>query len=211
LATANRVYGYAGLFRETPFKVQEELVFGKFCSHIALTLEKIWLFNEIKMLSNQDGLTGVFNHAYLVGEVNSEIERAKRYHSTFSLILLDVDNFKEVNDVYGHLAGDFVLKSIAQLMVKTLRTIDVVGRYGGEEFIVLMPETDLENAYNAGERLRQAIEAMGFSHNNNLIRLTISTGIATYQEGKNGQDLIKIADDNLYKAKRGGKNKTCYE
>ena len=146
LSTANKVYGYVGLFRETPFEAQEELIFGKFCSHIALTLEKIRLFNEIKMLSIHDGMTGVFNHAYAVKEVDSEIERAKRYNVTFSLILLDVDNFKEVNDSYGHLAGDFVLKSMAHLIEKNLRTIDIVGRYGGEEFIVILPQTDLENA-----------------------------------------------------------------
>ena len=83
LSTVNKVYGYAGLFRETPFEAQEELIFGKFCSHIALTLEKIRLFNEIKMLSIHDGMTGVFNHAYAIEEVDSEIERAKRYNVDF--------------------------------------------------------------------------------------------------------------------------------
>jgi two-component system, cell cycle response regulator len=211
LSTTNKVYGYAGLFRETPFGIQEETIFGKFCSHIALTLEKIRLFNEIKMLSIQDGLTGLFNHSHVVGEINSETERAKRYGEIFSIILLDVDNFKEVNDSYGHPAGDFVLQTMAQLMVKTLRTVDVIGRYGGEEFIIIMPETDLENARYAAERLRQAIESAIFSYNDNAIQLTISAGIATYQEEKTGQDLIKIADDNLYRAKKGGKNRTCYE
>ncbi len=211
LSTANKVYGYVGLFRETPFDTQEELIFGKFCSHIALTLEKIRLFNEIKMLSIHDGMTGVFNHAYVIGEVDSEIERAKRYDATFSLILLDVDNFKEINDSYGHLAGDFVLKSMAQLIEKNLRTIDMVGRYGGEEFIVILPQTDLKNAHIAGERLRQAVEATTFLHDDKMIQLTISLGVATYQDGKNTQSLIKIADDNLYRAKKEGKNKICYE
>jgi diguanylate cyclase (GGDEF)-like protein len=211
LSTVNKIYGYASLFRETFFEAQEELIFGKFCSHIALTLEKILLFNEIKMLSIRDGLTGVFNHAYAVKEVDSEIERAKRYNVNFSLILLDVDNFKEVNDSYGHLAGDFVLKSMAHFIEKTLRTIDIVGRYGGEEFIIILPQTDLENAYIAGERLRQAVALETFSHNDNVIQLTISLGVATYRDGKNTQGLIKIADDNLYRAKNGGKNKTCYE
>jgi two-component system cell cycle response regulator len=211
LSTVNKVYGYASLFRGTSFEAREDLIFGKFCSHIALTLEKIRLFNEIKMLSIHDGMTGVFNHAYAIKEVDSEIERAKRYNVNFSLILLDVDNFKEVNDSYGHLAGDFVLKSMAHLIEKNLRTIDIVGRYGGEEFIVILPQTDLENACIAGERLRKAVALETFSHNDNVIQLTISLGIATYQNGKNTQDLIKIADDNLYKAKNGGKNKICYE
>jgi diguanylate cyclase (GGDEF)-like protein len=211
LSTVNKVYGYAGLYRGASFSVQEELVFSKFCSHIAPTLEKIRLFNEIKMLSIHDGMTGVFNHTYAIKEMDSEIERAKRYNVNFSLILLDVDDFKKVNDSYGHLAGDFVLKGMAHLIEKTLRTIDIVGRYGGEEFIVILPQTDLKNAYIAGERLRQAVALETFSHNDDAIQLTISLGIATYQDGKNTQDLIKIADDNLYKAKHGGKNKTCYE
>lgn len=211
LSTANRVYGYVGLFRKTPFDVQEELIFGRFCSHIALTIEKVSLFSEIKMLSIHDGLTGVFNHAYAIKEVDSEIERAKRYNVGFSLILLDVDNFKEVNDSYGHLAGDFVLKSMAGLIEKTLRAIDIVGRYGGEEFIIILPQTDLENACIASERLRQAVEATTFSYDENMIHITISLGVTTYRSGKNTQSLVKIADDNLYKAKNGGKNRTWYE
>lgn len=211
LSTVNKVYGYAGLFRKTPFDIQEEIIFGKFCSHIALTLEKIRLFNEIKILSIHDGLTGVFNHAYVVQEVDSEIERAKRYNMTFSLILLDLDNFKGVNDSYGHLAGDYVLKSMAHLLEKTLRTIDIVGRYGGDEFIIILPQIDLENAYIAGERLREAVELETFLFDDNVIQLAISLGIATYQDGKNAQSLIKIADDNLYRAKKEGKNRTCNE
>jgi two-component system cell cycle response regulator len=211
LSTVNKVYGYAGLFRKTPFDIQEEIIFGKFCSHIALTLEKIRLFNEIKILSIHDGLTGVFNHAYVVQEVDSEIERAKRYNMTFSLILLDLDNFKGVNDSYGHLAGDYVLKSIAHLLEKTLRTIDIVGRYGGDEFIIILPQIDLENAYIACERLREAVELETFLFDDNVIPLAISLGIATYQDGKDAQSLIKIADDNLYRAKKEGKNRTCNE
>lgn len=211
LSTANQVYGYAGLFRDTSFDAEEELVFGRFSSHIALALEKIRLFNEIKTLSIHDGMTGVFNHIYVVEEVNSEIERAKRYGGTFSLILLDLDNFKEINDSYGHLAGDFVLKSVAQLIEKTLRTIDIIGRYGGEEFIIIFPQTDLEKARIAGERLRQAVETATFLYEDKMIQLTISLGVTTYEEEKNTRSLIKTADDNLYRAKKGGKNRICYE
>jgi len=212
LSTTKKVYGYAGLFRDMSFNEQEELIFGKFCSHIVLTLEKIRLFNEIRVLSIHDGLTGVFNHVYALEEIDSEIERAKRYHVMFSIILLDIDNFKGINDTYGHLVGDFVLRNIAQLTEKTLRVIDVVGRYGGEEFIVILPQTDLESAVNAAERLRKAIELEHFVYDNkNTISLTVSLGVATYKNGQKTSDLIKIADDNLYKAKRGGKNKTCYE
>jgi len=211
LSTVNKLYGYAGLFRETPFDVQEELIFSKFCSHISLTLEKIRLFEEIKMFSIRDGLTGVFNHAYVLKEIDSEIEKTKRYDITFSLILLDVDNFKEINDTYGHLAGDFVLKNLAFLIEKNLRAIDIVGRYGGDEFIAILPQIDLRNACVAGERLRHAVESETFLFNGSLIKLTISLGISTYQDGNTAQDLIKIADDNLYKAKKEGRNRTYYD
>jgi diguanylate cyclase (GGDEF)-like protein len=211
LSTMTNAYGYAGLFREVPFDLQEELIFNRFCSHIALTLEKIRLFREIKILSVRDGLTGVFNHAYALGELKSEISRAKRYNTSFSIILLDVDNFKQVNDSYGHLTGDYVLKGISRLISKNLRTIDIVGRYGGEEFIVILRETDLEKALVAGERLRRAIELERFSYNRNTIQLTVSSGIATYRNGRSAQDLIRTADDNLYRAKAGGKNRICYE
>jgi len=211
LSTINKVYGYAGLFRDTPFETQEELIFGKFCSHIALTLEKIRLFSEIKSLSIHDGMTGVSNHVHAVEEVDLEIERAKRYDGAFSLILLDVDNFKQVNDSYGHLAGDFVLRSMARLVEKNLRTIDIVGRYGGDEFIVILPQIDLDNTLIAGERLRQAVESETFLYNDKVIKLTISLGVAAYQDGKDTQALIKLADDNLYRAKKEGKNRICYE
>jgi two-component system, cell cycle response regulator len=211
LSTTNKVYGYAGLFRDAPFETQETLIFGKFCAHIALTLEKIRLFREIKVLSIHDGMTGVFNHAHAIEEVNLEIERAKRYNVEFSIILLDVDNFKEVNDSYGHLAGNFVLKSIARLIETNLRTIDIIGRYGGDEFVVILPQIDLDNTLIAGERLRQAVESETFVYNDNPIRLTISLGVAIYQVGKSTQTLIKIADDNLYRAKKEGKNRIYYE
>lgn len=211
LSTPNKVYGYAGLFRKLPFDAEEEHISNRFCSHIAFTLEKIRLFDEIRMLSIRDGLTGIFNHAYIVGDLEQEIERVKRYNTTFSVILIDIDNFKRVNNSYGHLASDVVLKQMAEIMLNNLRIIDIVGRYGGEEFLIILPETDLERAIAVSERLRMAVVSESFLYNNTAISSTISLGIATYREGKGAQDLIKIADDNLYKAKTGGKNRIYYE
>jgi diguanylate cyclase (GGDEF)-like protein len=211
LASAKKVYGYAGIFRMLPLERQEEMIFKRFCSHIAPILEKISLFNEIKMLSIHDGLTGVFNHVYSLDVVDLEVARAERYGVKFSIILVDVDNFKEVNDTYGHLAGDFILKGIARIFAQTLREIDVVGRYGGEEFVIMLPQTDSEAAVNAAERMRSAIEAEQFVHDEKIIRITISAGVATYCEGRDTQLMIKTADDCLYRAKKEGKNRTCYE
>ncbi|HEX2966315.1 MAG TPA: GGDEF domain-containing protein [Syntrophorhabdaceae bacterium] len=211
LATAKKVYGYAGIFGTIPVGTQEELIFNRFCSHIALILEKISLFNEVKKLSIHDGLTGVFNHVYSLDVVDLETARAKRYGVAFSIILVDVDDFKDVNDTYGHLAGDFILRGMARVLEQTLREIDVIGRYGGEEFIIILPQTDSEAAVNAAERLRFAVEAERFLYDGRLIRITISVGVATYQDGRDTQLLIKKADDALYRAKKEGKNRICYE
>ncbi len=211
LSTTNTVYGFAGLFRGAPFQAQEETTFSKFCSHISVTLEKIRLFQEIKTLSIHDGLTGIYNHTYIINKLNEEIERARRYRSDLSVMLFDLDNFKDVNDTYGHLAGDFVLQRVAELFTKRLRTIDIVGRYGGEEFLVVLPETDLERSYVVGERLRAGVEQEQFIYEDHEIKFTVSGGIALYQQGHIANDLIKIADNNLYKAKREGKNRLYYD
>ena len=211
LSAADTIYGYTGIFKAEPFSGEEVLIFSRFCSHIALALEKIRLFNEIKTLSIHDGLTGVFNHAHAMREMEDEMQRAVRYNAPFSLIMLDVDDFKKVNDTYGHLAGDYVLKTMAQLMGKSLRTIDLVGRYGGEEFIVILPGTDTEKAFVAAERMRGAIEQERFAFESKNIQLTASIGVATYSDGMGVQDMIKRADDNLLKAKARGKNRICNE
>lgn len=211
LRTTNRLYGYAALYRHESFNDEERSIFSRFCSHIALTLEKISLFEEIRTLSRHDGLTGAYNHACIVGELAAEIERSKRYSSPFSVILFDVDDFKTVNDQYGHLAGDQVLKGITRIVKENLRAIDKVGRYGGEEFLVILPETSADKAIMVAERLRIAVEKAVIESDNNLIHSTVSGGVVAYTPGRQEKDLIKKADDNLYRAKKDGKNRTYYE
>ncbi len=211
LRTTNRLYGYAALYRQASFNEEETSIFSRFCSHIALTLEKISLFEEIRTLSRHDGLTGAFNHACIVGELAAEIERARRYDSPFSVIIFDVDDFKLVNDRYGHLAGDQVLKGITRSMKDNLRKIDKVGRYGGEEFLVILPETGPDKAFVVAERLRLAVGNMVIEGGGDDIRVTVSAGLASYTPGRLEKDLIKEADDKLYLAKGEGKNRTYHE
>jgi len=211
LRTANRLYGYAALYRREPFNEEEGSIFTRFCSHIALTLEKIRLFEEIRTLSRHDGLTGVFNHAFIIGELAAEIERSKRYSSPFSIVLFDVDDFKLVNDRYGHLAGDQVLKGITRRIKENLRSIDKVGRYGGEEFLVILPETSPDNAMVVADRLRASVANTVIEADNERIHVTVSGGLASYAPGRKEKDVIKEADDNLYRAKEKGKNRICYE
>jgi two-component system, cell cycle response regulator len=211
ISARNKVYGYAGLYKDYPFGDNETTIFHRFCSNIALTLEKINLFKEIKALSIHDGLTGIYNHAYVVRALEEEIERSRRYGSHVSIILLDIDDFKKINDSYGHLAGDYVLRTLAETLKDSLRTIDIVGRYGGEEFIAVLPETEGAHGYTVGERFRQQIEGKDFMFGGTHINVTISGGVASYSDGMDVNKAIKVADDNLYRAKREGKNKVCYD
>jgi diguanylate cyclase (GGDEF)-like protein len=211
IKSRDTIYGYAGLYRALPFHENEEAIFNRFCSNIAMTLEKIRLFNEIKTLSIHDGLTGIYNHAFIVEALKDELERSKRYGSLLSVVIIDIDDFKKVNDTYGHLAGDAVLEKLAELYKGSLRAIDIVGRYGGEEFLAILPETDGINGYIVAERFRERIEKETFAYGEETINLTISGGIAQYAYGMDVNKLIKAADDNLYTAKREGKNKIFYE
>ena len=211
LSTRNKTHGCAGIYRSRPFDYYEESIFKRFCAHISLTLEKIELFKEVKALSVYDGLTALYTHLFITSKLTDEVARSTRYGSNLSIMLFDLDNFKDVNDTYGHLAGDTILKEVGHIMKGSLRSLDSVGRYGGEEFLVILPETDGDSAKVIGERLRRKIEERDFLYEGNRIKLTICGGLAVHREGMDVNALIKIADDNLYKAKREGKNMVCYE
>jgi len=211
LSTRGKTHGYAGIYRSTPFDYYEESIFKRFCAHISLTLEKISLFAEVRTLSVNDGLTGTHTHFFIMSKLTEEVARSARYGSNLSIILFDLDNFKEVNDSYGHLAGDAMLKEVANALKGSVRSLDSVGRYGGEEFLVLLPETDGESARLIAERLRKRIEETELMYEENRVRLTLSGGLAVFREGMDENALIRIADENLYRAKREGKNMVCYD
>jgi diguanylate cyclase (GGDEF)-like protein len=211
LSTKNRVYGYAGLFRVSAFTLDEQAIFNRFCSHISLTLEKIRLFSEIKAFSMHDGLTGIYNHAFIIKALEEEIERSTRYGSQLSITLFDIDDFKKVNDTWGHLAGDYVLKRAAEILKNGLRIIDMVGRYGGEEFLVIMPETLFEQGIKVSERLRKDIENESFVYEDKNIKITVSGGVVPFSHGIDAKEIIKLVDENMYKAKNTGKNRVYYE
>lgn len=162
---------------------------------------------ELEKAAITDGLTQIYNHKYVVGRLDEEIERSKRYDSPLSILLLDIDNFKMVNDTYGHQVGDEVLKSIADCMKQIVRNSDCVGRYGGEEFMIILPQTDEDNAKIVGEKIRSEIEALQFSDSN--LKITVSGGGVTHTNHciKN---LIRVADEGLYMAKRKGKNQIYF-
>ena len=163
---------------------------------------------EVFRLSTTDGLTQVWNRRYFMEQLGRELGRARRYKRPLSLILLDLDHFKKINDRYGHLAGDLVLKQLATVLRTNLRQEDVIGRFGGEEFTVLLPELDREGALQLAEKLRRLIEGSRFPFEQDAIEVTVSLGVSSVTaEGGEVDDLLRAADARLYEAKRGGRNR----
>lgn len=166
--------------------------------------------NELLLeLSNTDHLTGLFNRRYLMESLGKEVQRSLRKGGNLSLIILDIDHFKQVNDQYGHLQGDIVLQKVALLLQKELRAYDTAARYGGEEFIAVLPDARLDEAIFVADRVRTSVQANRFSGELSKLSLTISLGVAMFskQTCKSEDDFIKLADDALYRAKSNGRNR----
>ena len=165
------------------------------------------LREKLRFLSTHDELTGVYNFRSFQERLEHELERSHRYQHPLSLVIFDIDDFKKYNDSFGHDAGNIVLASVATLLKEHLRQGDILARFGGEEFTLLMPETDKTGAITATERIRQAIAGQHFHHR----QVTVSAGVAVYpEEAGNAQKLFQQADQNLYQAKAYGKNCTKF-
>jgi diguanylate cyclase (GGDEF)-like protein len=163
---------------------------------------------EIYRLTTVDGLTQIFNKRYFLETLERELGRAERYRRDLSLIIFDIDHFKKINDTYGHLAGDHVLKHLALVIKSRIRREDILSRYGGEEFTIILPEIDQENAAGFAEKIRKLIEKAVFKFEDTEIPVTISIGVARYTpDVGDANDFIKLADDKLYEAKMQGRNR----
>ncbi|HBM08757.1 sensor domain-containing diguanylate cyclase [Pseudomonas sp. Choline-3u-10] len=162
---------------------------------------------ELQRLSSTDRLTGLFNRGHWEEMLRQDYARHRRYERNAALVMFDIDHFKKINDSYGHQAGDAVIQQTAELVRQSTRDADIAGRYGGEEFVVLLPDTDSEGALTFAERLRQSIEAHEVVHEGRSIRFTVSLGIADLSEPTNGYaQLIERADIALYSSKASGRN-----
>ncbi len=165
-------------------------------------------YTEKEFMSVLDGLTGLYNRRQFEIGLEQEHNRTKRHPSDFSLAILDIDFFKKVNDTYGHQYGDYVLKTVADLMKQAFRKTDLLYRYGGEELIMIMPETNIEGAIIPVQRLRRMVEEYPFEYNGVKAKVTVSIGLTmNYQQFNTAADILKSADDSLYKAKEGGRNR----
>lgn len=179
-------------------------------THTDITERKA-LEEELTRQAHIDYLTGVYNRRHFMARAEQELHRAIRYSSPLSMLMLDIDHFKKINDRYGHKIGDVVLKVVASVCQSTLRSVDILGRMGGEEFAVLLPETDKASAIDVAERLRQAIAATNVPLEEGLpVQFSASIGISSLSSADDNIDvLLNHADSALYEAKNSGRNKVC--
>lgn len=175
-------------------------------TEIASAVERARLYH----LAIEDGLTKLYVVRHFKELLEKEISKTVRYKRPLSLIISDIDHFKHINDTYGHLAGDFILKEVANIFKASCRETDIIGRYGGEEFAILLPETTKEGAVEFAERLRKQVENFTFQYNETKLNVTVSFGITQFIEGDTPSEFIKRADEALYVAKETGRNKVCF-
>lgn len=196
------------------FLEQDEKIFSILAGSAALAIENASLHQKTKELSILDELTGVYNYRYFIEKLFQETKRAGRYKQSLSLLMVDIDWFKRCNDTYGHVFGNRVLQELAQRIRDSVRDVDVVSRYGGEEFAVILPQTNNKDAQMIGERIRHRVESIPFvgeERDSSLrVRVTVSLGVATCPEnGGTVEDLVEKVDQGLYLAKGKGKNIVC--
>jgi diguanylate cyclase (GGDEF)-like protein len=209
-----RVVGIVSVARQDePFTAGERELFSYLTNQAAVSVENVDLHETVTRQAVTDELTGLFNHRRFQEVMTAEVERARRYHHELGLIMLDIDNFKQVNDTYGHLQGDMVLREVARVLRQSSRDVDEPARYGGEEMAVALPQTDLEGAYQFAERVRRRIEALELplpDGHEGVLRVTASFGAASLAGTGNADKdtLVAAADAALYQAKRAGKNRT---
>ena len=181
--------------------------FAILAHQFALALRRLKLYKDIETLAITDGLTGVYTRRYFTERFDEEIKRSHDRKSTLSFLMIDADHFKAVNDQHGHLAGDQVLKEISNIIQENVRAIDIVGRFGGEEFCVVLPDTAKEGALVVAERIRKSVEKRLIKAYDSTLRVTLSIGLAIYpSDGKFLEELMDKADWALYRAKSQGRN-----
>ena len=179
------------------------------CERIELQQRLKIATRQLQVMAITDPLTNAYNKRYFKERLSEEFERTKRYALPLSCIMIDLDNFKHINDTYGHLEGDRALKNVSRVIKQSIRSSDFLARYGGDEFVLLLPQTPMDRACLLAERIQQAIHHSIFSSHKHFNRLSTSLGIATlpHPEVREEDDLIALADKALYKAKRNGRNR----
>jgi len=188
-------------------EAQDKEKFAILAHQFALALRRLKLYKDIETLAITDGLTGVYTRRYFIERFDEEIKRASLRKSSVAFLMIDADHFKMINDQHGHLTGDQVLKEISKIIQENVREIDIVGRFGGEEFCVVLPDTDMEGSRVVAERIRKSAEKRSIKAYDNTVSVTLSIGIAIYpSDGKLLEEMMDKADWALYRAKSQGRN-----
>jgi diguanylate cyclase (GGDEF)-like protein len=192
-----------------PFDEEERELVASLARQTGISLENVELHDQVKRQAVTDDLTGLFNYGRFQEVIAAEVAAAQRFRQPLGLVMLDIDDFKQVNDTYGHPQGDVVLREVARILRESSREIDEPARYGGEEMAVALPQTDLEGSYVIAERVRTAVEALALPRldGGGTLRVTVSCGVAA-SPGGDKDALVAAADGALYRAKRAGKNRT---
>jgi diguanylate cyclase (GGDEF)-like protein len=212
-----KVIGVLNAHKPAPHAFSENDIrfFSAVAEHVAVAVEHALAYQQTKELSNRDELTNLYNRRYFFERFEKEVERAKRYERILSLIMIDIDHFKNYNDSFGHLMGDALLQKLAQIMEQNLRKADVLARYGGEEFFILLPETDKEQARQVAEKLRRTVEEYDFHADRTELqkgKVTITLGLASLpRDALEALSLLDLADKALYFGKAQGRNRVSDE
>jgi two-component system, cell cycle response regulator len=213
ISTTNRLTGLLALGGKALARMspETEAFMAQVANQSQIVVENSRHYDRIKNLSIRDSLTELYNHRHSMDLVANEFERVGRYQEWLSVLMVDIDHFKLINDEHGHQAGDGILREVARIVKDTLRTVDSVGRYGGEEFMAILPHTSYDEGRRTGERVRKAVEENTFRAGDKKIKVTISIGVSSYPsetvDTPNG--LIREADRALYRAKETGRNRVA--
>jgi two-component system cell cycle response regulator len=195
--------------RQEPFTPEEAELFNIFILQGEAGIKNLVLFERVKSMAIRDALTGLYNYRYFKEALRSEVERSRRYNTPLSLLFLDIDDFKQINDTLGHQCGDAIIREVGLILQGGIRMADLLCRYGGDEFVLLMSQTPLKRALSLAERLRRLIAQSPLTQAGQSVMVTVSIGVAGLQRGMSMEDLIKAADGALYRAKEAGKNRCC--
>ena len=203
-----RAAGLLFLARSEPFTNSEQHILSIFAVQVSMLLDTIRARERIRNLADTDDLTGIWNRRYFRRQLPQEIERARTFGVPLSLLLYDIDEFKQINDSFGHVIGDVVLSELCGSVRETLRPTDMVARFGGDEFAVILPHTDINGAVAVAERILKRVRELTIpTDEESAIRCSISIGLAEFRREDAANDLIRRADERLYSSKRAGKNR----
>jgi diguanylate cyclase (GGDEF)-like protein len=190
-----------------PFTAKELKILTTIADVAAITIEKVYYMNALKDMANIDPLTGIFNRRSFESQLNKEIERCKRYEQSLAALMLDIDDFKQLNDEKGHLAGDEALKDLARILKEGVRKVDIVARFGGDEFVVLLPHTNKEQAENVRKKILETLE--NETREGKEVPYSVSIGISSASSDK-ASNVLKQADSDLLKKKKSKKKRNPF-